>query len=96
MDQLLKKNHEEILHRLKSLEKEVNKLPSQQDLDDAVDGILTGVNKLGDDLLAAIAALQAKIASGVDPTADLVKLKAAAQKVADADQDALAQIPPTP
>ena len=78
------------------LERKLDTMPSQKDLDDAVQGVIDGVNKLGTDMVGAIDALKQKIGSGVDPTQDITNLQNTAQQLADLDAQAAAELPPAP
>lgn len=88
-----------VLNKLDVLQKEVTKIPTKQDLDDAVAEVLTGVNNLGTAMLAAFTRLEAKIGQGIDATSDIASLKDLAQQVAGLTAQAAAEAadnPPTP
>lgn len=85
---------------LVSLQETLEDMPTKQELDDAVAQVVSGVNNLGDAMVAAFTRLEAKIGQGVDVTTDVAGLKSLAQQVADLTAKAAAEAadnpPPTP
>lgn len=72
------------------IERKVNDMPSQKDLDDAVQAVVDGMNTLGTDLEAAINALESQLGQGVNPASAIASLKAVRDKMNVEDALALA------
>jgi hypothetical protein len=87
-------NQQSELNMLKEM---IMALPTQADLDAALNTVGTAVNQLGTDLTAALAALEAKIAAAgtpIDLTAEIAKANSIATQLTNLDASAVAANPP--
>jgi len=83
-----------------ALERILNTMPTQKELDDLLDAIAAQVTQVGTDVQAVMKAIKDKAAAGQDFSAEITKGTAIATALSQVDADALAQgdpiAPPTP
>lgn len=68
-------------------------MPTQSELDAALQSVTDAVNKLGADMAKAITDLQAKIGAGADFTAEIASLTNIATNLTNLDASAVAADP---
>jgi hypothetical protein len=83
-------NSAKILESLERIERKLKTMPTQAELDAAIQTVTDAINKLGADMTKTLADLAAKIAGGQDFTAEIDSLNAAATNLTNFDASAVA------